>query len=75
LTPADDRPTGDTGSHPTPAAAQSSAKRFMQFSGEPFPGFEDDGTPARGGPAWGPTQDVEIEELTDDILDDPARGI
>jgi hypothetical protein len=29
----------ETGKYPTPAHVQVSAKKFMQFSGEPFPGF------------------------------------
>lgn len=62
----------ETGKFPTPADVQGSAKKFMQFSGEPFPGFEDGGTPLPSEAEWVPApEDVEIEALTDDLLDDP----
>lgn len=61
----------ETGKYPTPAHVQVSAKKFMQFSGEPFPGFEDEGAPA-GPDGFAPEpEEIEIEALTEDLFDDP----
>jgi hypothetical protein len=77
LSTTDEHAADESGPYPTPALTQETAKRFMQFSGEPFPGFEEDTTPMPVGPAWTPatSEDVEIEAFTDELIDDPGRGV
>ena len=51
---------------------QSSAKRFMQFSGEPFPGFEAPGEEAEAEQSDG----IQIDDISEeDLLDDPLRTL
>jgi hypothetical protein len=70
--PAEDYSAEETGKYPTPSHAQASARALLQFSGEPFPGFEDEDAPTPAENAWTPApEDVEIEALTDDLLDEP----
>jgi hypothetical protein len=64
----------DSGINPPPnraASTQVSAKRFLQFSGEPFPGFE---APEEEPPMY--ADEIEIEDIgEDDLLDDPLRTL
>ena len=55
-----------------PAKTQTSAKRFMQFSGEPFPGFE---APGEEMPAE-ESDGIQIDTIgEEDLLDDPLRTL
>jgi hypothetical protein len=70
--PAEDYSAEETGKYPTPSHAQASARALLQFSGEPFPGFEEESAPTPAEHAWTPApEEVEIEALTDDLLDEP----